>query len=198
MIEAMDRKLVRALNANARKSYREIAKELGTSTTAVIRGIKKLEASGAISGYIPVVDPAAFGFDLTVVISLRINQGQLLETQRQIARDPHVALVLDVTGEWDSLVVAHFQGREDLNTFLKKINGMKHVVPDGHPHRPEHRSRTTGAWPLNRRSSMRVASQFREQRSGVPSPPAAPPRRFRTVRGDGTPEPHWASGIREI
>jgi DNA-binding Lrp family transcriptional regulator len=128
MIEAMDRKLVRALNANARKSYREMAKELGTSTTAVIRGIKKLEASGAISGYIPVVDPNAFGFDLTVVVSLRINQGKLLETQRQIARDPHVALVLDVTGEWDSLVVAHFRGREELNAFLKKINASKYVA----------------------------------------------------------------------
>ncbi len=127
MIEAMDKKLVRALNANARKSYREMAKELGSSTTAVIRGIKKLEASGAISGYIPVVDPNAFGFDLTVVVSLRINQGKLLETQRQIARDPHVALVLDVTGEWDSLVVAHFRGREELNTFLKKINASRHV-----------------------------------------------------------------------
>jgi DNA-binding Lrp family transcriptional regulator len=128
MIEAMDRKLVRTLNANARKSYREMAKELGTSTTAVIRGIKKLEASGAISGYIPVVDPNAFGFDLTVVVSLRINQGKLLETQRQIARDPHVALVLDVTGEWDSLVVAHFRGREELNAFLKKINASKYVA----------------------------------------------------------------------
>lgn len=128
MIEAMDRKLVRALNANARKSYREIAKELGTSTTAVIRGIKRLEASGAISGYIPVVAPPAFGFDLTVVVSLRIDQGKLLETQRRIARDPHVALVLDVTGEWDSLVVAHFNGREDLNAFLKKINGSRSVA----------------------------------------------------------------------
>ncbi len=127
MIEAMDKKLVRALNVNARKSYREMAKELGSSTTAVIRGIKKLEASGAISGYIPVVDPNAFGFDLTVVVSLRINQGKLLETQRQIARDPHVALVLDVTGEWDSLVVAHFRGREELNTFLKKINASRYV-----------------------------------------------------------------------
>ena len=61
MIEAMDKKLVRALNVNARKSYREIAKELGSSMTAVIRGVKKLEASGAISGYIPVVDPAPSG-----------------------------------------------------------------------------------------------------------------------------------------
>jgi DNA-binding Lrp family transcriptional regulator len=127
MIDAMDKKLVRALNANARKSFREMAKELGTSTTAVIRGIKKLEAARAVTGYIPVVDPASFGFDLTVVILLTINQGRLLETQRKIAQDSHVASVLDITGEWDSLVIARFQGREDLNAFLKKINAMSNV-----------------------------------------------------------------------
>jgi DNA-binding Lrp family transcriptional regulator len=127
MIDAMDKKLVRSLNANARKSFREMAKELGMSTTSVIRGIKKLETAGAVKGYIPVVDPAAFGYDLTVVVLLTINQGRLVETQRQIGQDYHVACVLDITGEWDSLVIAHFQGREDLNSFLKKINAMKNV-----------------------------------------------------------------------
>lgn len=127
MIDAMDRKLVRSLNANARKSFREMAKELGTSTTSVIRGVKKLETAGAVRGYIPVVDPAAFGYDLTVVVLMTINQGKLLETQRKIAQDHHVACVLDITGEWDSLVVAHFQGRQDLNDFLKRVNGMANV-----------------------------------------------------------------------
>ncbi|MCX6574175.1 MAG: AsnC family protein, partial [Candidatus Aminicenantes bacterium] len=31
MIDELDRKIVRALNANARRSFREIAKEVGTS-----------------------------------------------------------------------------------------------------------------------------------------------------------------------
>ena len=127
MIDAMDKKLVRSLNANARKSFREIAKELGTSTTSVIRGIKKLESTGAVRGYIPVVDPAAFGYDLTVVVLMTINQGQLLETQRRIALDHHVNCVLDITGEWDSLVVAHFQGREDLNIVLNTIKNEARV-----------------------------------------------------------------------
>ena len=128
MIEEMDRKIIRALNANARKSFREIAKELGTSATAVIHGVKRLEAAGTISGYIPVVDPARFGYDLTVVVALAINQGKLLAAQRQIAKDPHVAVVFDVTGEWDSLVIAHFRGREDLNTFLKKLNASRNIA----------------------------------------------------------------------
>jgi DNA-binding Lrp family transcriptional regulator len=127
MAEDLERKIVRVMNTNARKSFREIAKEVGTSVTAVIHSVKKLESSGVIRGYFPVVDPAYFGFEVTVVIALRISQGKLLETQRKIAEDAHVAAVFDVTGEWDSLIVAHFQGRDDLNRFLKRINALPFV-----------------------------------------------------------------------
>ena len=127
MIDDLERRILRVMNANARKSFREIAKEVGTSATSVIHAVKKLEGQGVIRGYIPVVDPAHFGIDLSAVIALRISQGKLLETQRRIAADPHVSAVYDVTGEWDSLVVAHFRGRDDLNSFLKKLTAKRYV-----------------------------------------------------------------------
>lgn len=127
MIDELEKKVIRVMNVNARKSFREIAKEVGTSVTAVINTVKKLEAAGAIRGYFPAVDPARFGFDFNVVVALRISQGKLLETQRRIAEDARVSAVYDVTGEWDSVVVAHFQGRDDLNRFIKKVNAMPYV-----------------------------------------------------------------------
>jgi len=127
MIDELEKKVIRVMNVNARKSFREIAKEVGTSVTAVINTVKKLESAGAIRGYFPAVDPARFGFDFNVVVALRISQGKLLETQRRIAEDARVSAVYDVTGEWDSVVVAHFQGRDDLNRFIKKVNAMPYV-----------------------------------------------------------------------
>jgi DNA-binding Lrp family transcriptional regulator len=127
MIDDLERKVLRAMNGNARKSFREIAKEIGTSVTSVIHAVKKLERQGVIRGYIPVVDPVHFGIDLSAVIALRISQGKLLETQKRIAGDPHVAAVYDITGEWDSLVVAHFRGRDDLNGFLKRLTAMRYI-----------------------------------------------------------------------
>jgi len=124
MSEDLDRKVVRALNVNARRSYREIAREVGTSTTAVIHAVRHLEATGAIKGYVPLLDPAKFGVELVAVIALRISKGRLLETQRRIAADPHVVAVYDVTGDWDSFVTGYFAGREDLNAFVKKLLAM--------------------------------------------------------------------------
>jgi DNA-binding Lrp family transcriptional regulator len=127
MIDDLDRKIIRVMNQNARKSFREIAKEVGTSAAVVIHAVKKLEGLGSIKGYIPVIDAGHFGFDLMAIIALRISQGKLLETQRKIAQIPRVAGVYDITGEWDSLVIAYFKGRQDLNDFLKKLNAMRFI-----------------------------------------------------------------------
>ncbi len=127
MIDELERKIVRVMNLNARKSFREIAKEVGTSATAVINKVKKLESSGVIRGYIPVVNPEFFGLDLTAIIALRISKGRLLDTQQRISEDSRVFAVYDITGEWDSLIVGRFKGRDDLNDFIKGILSLPYV-----------------------------------------------------------------------
>jgi DNA-binding Lrp family transcriptional regulator len=127
MIDELERKIVRAMNQNARKSFREIAKEVGTSATAVINKVKTLEAAGAIKGYVPVVDPAHFGIDLVAIVALRISKGKLLETQQKISSDRRVSAVYDITGEWDSLVIGYFRGRDDLNDFIKGVLALPYI-----------------------------------------------------------------------
>jgi len=127
MIDELERKIVRAMNRNARRSFREIARDVGSSATAVINAVRKLESAGAIKGYIPVVDPRYFGFHLVAIIAVRISQGKLIETQEKISEDSHVSAIYDVTGEWDSFIVSHFADSEDLNGFIKKLLSFRHV-----------------------------------------------------------------------
>jgi len=127
MIDELERKIVRAMNQNARKSFREIAKEVGTSATAVINKVKRMENSGVIKGYIPVVSGEHFGLDLVAIIALRISKGKLLETQQKISEDRRVTAVYDITGEWDSLVIGGFKSRDDLNDFIKGVLSLPFV-----------------------------------------------------------------------
>ena len=127
MVDELDREIIRALNGNARKSFRELAREVGTSVTGIINRIKKFEEAGVIKGYIPVVDPEYFGINLFAIIALRISQGKLLETQKEIAEDSHTVAVYDITGEWDSLIIGNFKDREDLNFFIKNVLAKKYV-----------------------------------------------------------------------
>jgi len=127
MIDELEKKIVRSLNQNSRKSFREIAKELGTSATVVINKVKKLEEAGALQGYIPVLNPKYFGYNVTAIIAMRISHGKLIETQEKIAEDPRVFAIYDVTGDWDSLVNGRFKDPEDLNDFIKSLLGHKYV-----------------------------------------------------------------------
>jgi len=127
MADELDKKIIQSLNENARKSFREVAKDVGTSVTAVIHRVKKFEESGVIKGYIPLVDSGYFGMELMAVIALRISQGKLLETQENISHDARVMAVYDITGEWDSMVIGRFKDRQDLNDFIKNLLSQKNV-----------------------------------------------------------------------
>lgn len=127
MVDELDKKIIRVLNKNSRKSFREIARMVDTSVTGVIHRIKKFEDSGVIKGYIPLVNPEYFGLNLIAIIALRISQGKLLEAQKEIAKDSRVVAVYDITGEWDSLIIGYFKDREDLNMFIKNVLSMKYI-----------------------------------------------------------------------
>lgn len=127
MVDELDKKIIRVLNKNSRKSFREIARMVNTSVTGVIHRIKKFEDSGVIKGYIPLVNPEYFGLNLIAIIALRISQGKLLEAQKEIAKDSRVVAVYDITGEWDSFIIGYFKDREDLNMFIKNVLSMKYI-----------------------------------------------------------------------
>lgn len=126
-MDTLDHSIMKLLNENARMSYREVARELKVSLSTVSNRIKKLEEIGIIEGYIPVINPEKIGYDLTVIINIKIAHGKLIEVQQKISRDDHVSAVYDITGDWDSLVIAHFKNRRDLNQFIKRVLSLDHV-----------------------------------------------------------------------
>ena len=126
-MDEVDEKILDQLNENARKSYREIARALDVSLTTVANRIKKLEEEKIIESYIPLINQEKIGYDLTAVINVKISHGKLLEVQQRISKDNHVSGVYDITGEWDSLIIAHFKDRRDLNGFIKGVLSMENV-----------------------------------------------------------------------
>ncbi len=126
-MDEIDDKILEKLNENARKSYREIARELKISLTTVSNRIKRMEDEKVIERYIPLINQEKIGYDLTAVINVKISHGKLLEVQERISNDKHVSSVYDITGDWDSLIIAHFKDRRDLNGFIKGVLSMDNV-----------------------------------------------------------------------
>jgi len=127
LLDDLDVAILRRLNHNARKSFRDIARELEVSISTVSNRVKRLEAEGVVLGYAPILDEKKLGYDVLAVIGIRISKGKLLEVQRKIAREDRVVEVYDVTGEYDSVIVARFRNTRDLDAFIKKLVAMENV-----------------------------------------------------------------------
>ncbi|MDV3243917.1 MAG: Lrp/AsnC family transcriptional regulator [Nitrososphaerales archaeon] len=126
-IDRLDAKLLGLCMANGRASFRQMASELGVSTTTVAARIGRLERERVITGYLAKVDSEKLGYELTVVTEILVSKGKLLEMEREIAKLPGVCAVYDVTGEIDGIVVAKFREREQLSRFTKGLLAMPFV-----------------------------------------------------------------------
>ncbi len=153
-LDGLDRSILQELNADARRSHREIAHRLGVSPTTVIHRVQRLERDGVIRGYVPLLDDEALGFDLTATIGIRISKGRLREVEERLARDPRAYAIYDVTGDFDALLIGRFRDRRDLDRFVK------HALQDPF---------------IERTNTQVVLNRVKEERR-VPVPPKAPER----------------------
>tara|TARA_B100001248_G_scaffold253058_1_gene229893 strand:- start:440 stop:886 length:447 start_codon:yes stop_codon:yes gene_type:complete len=127
-LDRTDRDIIRSLERDARKSLRSVAEEIGVSLGTVSNRLKRLEDTGVVKGYRVEIDPDKVGWGLTVVVGLRIEKGRLLELQRLIAEDSRVLGVYDVTGEFDSMILARAKDRSDLDDLSKTVLSMDGIM----------------------------------------------------------------------
>jgi len=126
-LDELDARILRVLNADARRSYRELARELGVAIGTVSARLKRLESSGVVHGYVPLLDQQRLGYDVLAVIGVKISRGRLLEVQRRLGKDERVFGVYDVTGEWDSILMARFRNTRELDGFIKRLAVTENV-----------------------------------------------------------------------
>jgi DNA-binding Lrp family transcriptional regulator len=122
-----DTKLLNVILSDSRLSYREIASKIGVSAATVMNRIARLEKEGVIKGYSANLDYEKLGYDIDAIISMKISKGKLFEVENKIANHPAVAAVYDVTGDFDSTIIAKFRNRRALDSFLKKIQAYDFV-----------------------------------------------------------------------
>lgn len=127
MIDKKDKAILNILLGDATASYREIAKRAGVSLGTVLNRMKKLREMKIIKKSTVLIDYEKVGYPFGVLIDVRVSRGKLLEVEKVIARHPNVFAVYDVTGDFDVTIVARFQGREDLDRFVKELQKKEFV-----------------------------------------------------------------------
>ena len=121
MLDEIDQKIIRVLEKDARTSLRKISELVDVSLGTVSNRVKKMEKNGVIMGYSVILNPDEIGWELNVVIGLRIQKGRLIEILEKFAKDSRVHGVYDVTGDFDSMVIARAKNRKDLDDLSKNV-----------------------------------------------------------------------------
>ena len=69
-LDQLDRHILRLLAEDGRRSFADLARETGLSTSAAHQRVRRLEQKGAITGYAASLDPVATGLPLTAFVSV--------------------------------------------------------------------------------------------------------------------------------
>jgi DNA-binding Lrp family transcriptional regulator len=114
-LDAVDKKIILELLEEPKASLRSLAASVGIALGTASSRLKSLQDRGIIKGWLVDLDPAAIGWEMTVIVGLRIEKGQMMEVQ------PRVFSVYDVTGDFDSIAMARVRNREQLNALTKEV-----------------------------------------------------------------------------
>ena len=130
-LDKLDRQILRTLQADGRATYDQIAEQIGLSPSAVLRRVKRLEASRVIDRYVALVRPESVGLVLTAYLNVRLEKHT--ESHKRNPMDafrasvqtwPEVVECASLTGEMDYLMcvlvedMAHYS-RFIMGTLLK-------------------------------------------------------------------------------
>src|ERR1700685_1706397 len=120
-MDALDLKILATLDADARRPYADVARELDVSQPTIADRIRRLESRGIVRGAMLCLDLARLGYNVSAFVRLRgtpANKGRLVDTARTM---PQVIEMHSVTG--DDCMIARVVARSvtELAAILQRL-----------------------------------------------------------------------------
>ena len=122
-LDAIDRRILQALQAQGRSTFDELAAGVGLSASATLRRVKRLEESGVIAGYVALVAPERVGLGLTAYINVRLakhseQRSPIDAFAAAVQAWPEVVECAALTGEMDYLLRVLVRDMAHYSSFL--------------------------------------------------------------------------------
>ena len=123
-MDALDLKILATLDADARRPYADVARELDVSQPTIADRIRRLESRGIVRGAMLCVDLGRLGYNVSAFVRLRntpANKDRLIDAARAM---PQVIEMHSVTG--DDCMIARVVARsvEELAELLGRLTAF--------------------------------------------------------------------------
>lgn len=133
-IDAIDRRILRLLQSDAKISNAELSRRVGLSASPCLARVRALERSGVISRHVTLLDPLKVGLGVSVFIQVSLEQQverALSAFQAAISAYPEVMECYLMTGDADYLLRVVVADVPALERFilerLTKIRGVASI-----------------------------------------------------------------------
>jgi DNA-binding Lrp family transcriptional regulator len=120
-LDAVDRRILTALHADARMSNNALAELVGIAASTCHGRVRRLQEIGVIRGFYTDIDPAAIGLTLQAMISVSLRaaaRGKIRNFIQQIRRMPQVMDVYFLAGADDFILHVAARDTDDLRSFV--------------------------------------------------------------------------------
>ena len=106
-LDEIDRRILRALQEDARMSNIALAQRVRLSPSPCLRRVRLMEKAGVLRRYVALVDPVVLGLGLAVFIEVRLaikNAKAAAQFEKAIGRFAEVLECYIMTGDYDYLL----------------------------------------------------------------------------------------------
>jgi Lrp/AsnC family transcriptional regulator for asnA, asnC and gidA len=125
-LDALNRRIVESLQRDGRRSFTDIARELGISETAVRARVHRLTDEGVIE-ILAVTNPMMVGFDVMAMIGVRAD-GRLRAIADEVGGWDESSYVVILSGSFDLLVEVVCSDRWHLLDLIERLRAVDGVT----------------------------------------------------------------------
>jgi len=127
-LDDLDRQLLSLLVEDGRRSYADLARDTGLSTSAVHQRVRRLEQRGAVQGYTARLDPITAGLPLSAFISIQpIDPAAPDDAPERLRHLTAIEACHSVAGEESYILQVRVTGPADLEQLLQDVRAAAGV-----------------------------------------------------------------------
>jgi DNA-binding Lrp family transcriptional regulator len=131
-VDELDSEIVRLLQADARQSNRELARQLGVAPSTCLERVRALTRRGVIRGYHADIELGALNRGVQAMVSVQVrplSRTVITTFKESVGRLPEVLSVFVLSGGDDFLLHVTAQDLDHLHAFLlDRLSKRKEIV----------------------------------------------------------------------
>ncbi|MBX8643158.1 MAG: Lrp/AsnC family transcriptional regulator [Thermoplasmata archaeon] len=127
-LDLLDVNIIRELQADARISYRALARKLGVSVTTVSGRVRRMKDTGLIRSFTIIVNPEKAGNVYCTALYIRTENGSdPRKVGEAVSGIKGICYTYHTLGIYNLIALGSAPNKDDFSSMIRQINGLKGV-----------------------------------------------------------------------